>query len=126
MPSKKPTKQEVKQELKGLIEQYGIKFEGPVPPHKWPRKQKHLFQVIRDIWANRYDEYKKRTGGDETILLNHLKRVRNLRNNAYRLRAGININEGTWRGVVETLVFGRFDEEIVWLVSLMDHVVGLS
>jgi hypothetical protein len=117
MPPKKakPTKEQ----LKGLVDEYSIKFEGPVPPKLWPSQYSHLFQVIRDIWANRYDDYIKRTGIDQKTIRRQRARVRDLRTNASRLRTDFGINEDTWRASIETLVFRRFDQEIVWYVFLI-------
>jgi DNA-binding winged helix-turn-helix (wHTH) protein len=117
MPPKKtkPTKEQ----LKGLVDEYNIKFEGPVPPKLWPSQYNHLFHVIRDIWANRYDDYVKRTDISQKTIRGQRARVRDLRTNASRLRTDFGINEETWRASIETLVFRRFDQEIVWSVLLI-------
>lgn len=112
MPPKKakPTKEQ----LKGLVDEYNIKFEGPVPPKLWPSQYNHLFHVIRDIWVNRYDDYIQRTDISQKTVRGLRARVRDLRTNASRLRTDFGINEETWRASIETLVFRRFDQEIVW------------
>ncbi|KAE9377465.1 hypothetical protein N431DRAFT_500317 [Stipitochalara longipes BDJ] len=111
MPPKKAKL--TKEQLKGLVDEYNIKFEGPAPPKLWPSQYSHLFQVIRDIWANRYDDYKERTDIDQKTIRRQRARVRDLRTNASRLRTDFGINEDTWRASIETLVFRRFDQEIV-------------
>ncbi|PMD30617.1 hypothetical protein L207DRAFT_573440 [Hyaloscypha variabilis F] len=111
MPPKKakPTKKQLKEK----VDEYNIKFEGPVPPRLWPSPYSYLFHVIRDIWANRYDDYIKRTDISQKAIRGHRARVRDLRTNAYRLRTDFGINEETWRASIEALVFRRFDQEIV-------------
>lgn len=114
-----PTKTKLsKEHWKRHIDDYSINFEGPVPPKQWPTQYSHLFQVIRDIWANRYDEYIKRTDIDRKSVRKLQKRVRDLRTKASSLRADFGINEETWRSLMETPVMGRFDQEIVWSVLL--------
>lgn len=103
-----------KEQLKRLVDDYSINFEGPVPPKQWPAQYSHLFQVVRDIWANRYDEYIKRTDIDQKTVRNQKSRVRDLRTKASSLRTDFGINEDTWRGLIETPVMARFDQEIVW------------
>jgi hypothetical protein len=111
MPPKRPNKQ---QQLRIHVENHDIKFEGPVPPSQWPDRYKHLFQVIHNIWSNRYDDYEKRTDVDARIKRSQCARVRDLRINASRLRVDVESNEDTWRGLIEVKVIGRFDQEIVW------------
>lgn len=108
-----------KELLKRLVDDYSISFEGPVPPKQWPIRYSHLFQVIRDISANRYDEYIKRTDIDPKAVRKQKSRVRDLRIRASSLRTDYGIEEGTWRGLIETLVMGRFDQEVVWSVLLI-------
>ena len=112
MPPKKPKLP--KENLRGLVKDHSINFEGPVPPKKWPTQYSHIFQAIRDIWANRYDEYVKRTDIDQKTIRKLKVRVRELRTKAASLRNDIATNEDTWRDWIETLVMGRFDQEIVW------------
>lgn len=124
MPPKKARL--TKEQLKRLVDDYNIKFEGPVPPKQWPTKYSHLFQVIRDIWANRYDDYKDRTDLDQKTIRKQKARVRDLRTNASRLRTDFAINENTWRDLIEKPVIGRFDQEVVWSVLLIFLKVVLS
>jgi hypothetical protein len=108
-----------KELLKSLVDDYSINFEGPVPPRQWPTQYSHLFQVIRNIWANRYDKYIIRTDIDQKTVRKQKARVRDLRTRATSLRKDFGINEDTWRGLIETPVMGRFDQEIVWSVLLI-------
>lgn len=112
-------KNRTKADLPNLLRKHEIKFEGPLQPSKWPPQQKHLFLVIRDIWATRYDEYMNRAGIDKRIIKKQQDRVRDLRKNAYMLRNDVDNNEDTWRHSIERLIFERFTKDIVWLVSLI-------
>lgn len=117
MPPKKPKLS--KEQLKRLVDDYGINFEGPLPARQWPIQYSHLFQVIRNIWATRYDEYIIRTDIDQKTVRKQKARVRDLRTRATSLRKDFGINEDTWRGLIETPVMERFDQEIVWSVLLI-------
>lgn len=110
MPQKKPKTRE----LRILAVKYGINFEGPVPPSQWPKRYKHLFQVIRDISSNRYDEYEKRTDLNPRLQRKQITRVRELRLSASALRKDVESNEDTWRDSIEVKVVWRFDQEILW------------
>jgi hypothetical protein len=115
-----------KEQLKGLVDEYDINFEGPVPPRQWPTQYSHLFQVIRNIWANRYDKYITRTDIDQKTIRKQIARVRDLRTRATSLRMDFGINEDTWRSLIENPVMGRFDQEIVWSVLLIFWEIVLS
>jgi hypothetical protein len=104
------------EKLRDLVEEYHIKFEGPTPPRKWPDRYRHLFQVVRDIWANRYDEYIKRTDIDQKTINKQISRVRKVIEIATRLRRNTSSHEDTWRDAVETTILGLLKEEVVWLV----------
>ena len=104
-----------KERLKTLLEEYQIKFVGPVPPIQWPVQYRHHFHIIREIWAVRYDQYSKRKDLDKRILEKQRKRVKGLREKAYSLRQEIKTTEGTWREA-EKQVFKRFNKEVLWLV----------
>jgi hypothetical protein len=115
MPPKKA--KPPKEELMSLVGRYGIKFEGPVPPRKWPTQYKHLFQVPRSIWANRYDDFIERTDIDPKTIWKQRKRVRDLCIDASKLRKDNGVNEMGWRDLVEKSVIRRFDLEVIWLVA---------
>ena len=106
-----------------LRREFQITFEGPKRPKYWPAKYEHHFHVIRDIWATRYDDYQTRTDIDQRILTEQRRRVRRICEDAHRLRSDIDINENTWRSTVEGIVFGRFGEDVIWLVS---PIAGLN
>lgn len=120
MPPKKAKL--TKEHLKGLVNECNIKFEGPVPPRQWPSQYSYLFHVIRDIWANRYDDYKERIDIDQKTIRKQRNRVRDLCTNASRLRTDFRTNEDTWRALIEPLVFRRFDQEIVWSVPFIFQI----
>ncbi|KAF4633227.1 hypothetical protein G7Y89_g4891 [Cudoniella acicularis] len=96
-----------KEQLQKLVADYNLKFEGPVPPKQWPTQYSHLFQVIRNIWANRYDDYIIRTDTDQKTVRRQKARVRDLRTNVSRLRTDFGINEDIWRDSIEKPVIGR-------------------
>jgi len=112
-----------REEMIDWREEFQVTFEGPKRPKYWPAKYQHHFHVIRDIWATRYDDYKTRTDIDQRILKDQTRRVKRMCENARRLRSDININENTWRSTVEDIVFDRFGEEVLWLVS---PIAGLN
>ncbi|KFY47732.1 hypothetical protein V496_10477 [Pseudogymnoascus sp. VKM F-4515 (FW-2607)] len=99
--------------LRDLVEEYDIQFEGPTPSRKWPDRYRHLFQVIRDISANRYDEYVKRTDIDQKTMNKQTSRVRKVIDIAIRFRRNISSYEDTWRDAIETTIMGFLKEEVV-------------
>ncbi|KAH8685482.1 hypothetical protein BGZ60DRAFT_395270 [Tricladium varicosporioides] len=108
-----PPKKLPPEKLRNQIEKYDILFEGPVPPRKWPDRYRHLFQVIRDIWANRYDEYTRRTDIDRETIDKQMTRVRTVVDKATRFRKNIGSHEDTWRDAIENATVGLFVEEVV-------------
>jgi len=121
-----------KERFKELMTEHKIIFEGTVPPNKWPMQYKHHFHVIREIWATRYDEYKKRTDIDKRSIKKQKDRVKHLCRIARDLLQDIKTNESTWRHKVEDPVVGQFDEKVIWLVcsmspgSLQTHLVQVT
>ncbi|KAH7067282.1 hypothetical protein BKA63DRAFT_521878 [Paraphoma chrysanthemicola] len=108
-----PRKQQVeKAELRALIREHGIRFEGPVPQRNWPKRYAHHFQTIRDISRVWYDEYK----ADRTIPRKRRsefkKRANHLREMAYHLLDDVKTNESTWRDF-EPYVLQRFSEPVI-------------
>lgn len=110
MAPKKPNTRE----LGNLAVEYGIHFEGPVPSSQWPRRYRHLFQVIRVISSNHYDDYEKRTDLNPKLKRKQIDRVRELRLSATALRKDFECNEEVWRDSIEVKVVWRFDQEIIW------------
>jgi hypothetical protein len=104
--------------LKELVESFSIKFEGPVPPNNWPPFYSHHFNVIRDIWSTRYDDYMNRRDIDAQQKAKQQRRVVRLRENAYSLRQDLSINESTWRDLVEPNVIKIFGEQVIWFVKM--------
>jgi hypothetical protein len=104
---------DAKERLRERIAECGINFEGPVPQKYWPEQYRHHFDIIRKIWATRYEEYTQRRDKDPETIRQQKKRVRNLRNKASNWRKNLSINEATWREV-EKLVFQQYDEEVIW------------
>jgi len=104
---------DAKERLRDRIDEFNIKFEGPVAQKYWPEQYRHHFATIRKIWATRYEEYTQRRDKDPQTINQQTTRVRDLRNKASSLRKNLSINEATWREV-EKLVFKRYDEEVIW------------
>ena len=109
-----PTKRLSKERHRELMEKHKIKFEGPIPPQKWPLKQKHLFTAIRDIWAVRYDEHMTDSSRDPETRSVTQERVTRLRETAYELRQNIKTTENTWRFQIEPIVGERFKSKVLW------------
>jgi hypothetical protein len=119
MPTPKKEKlsnAELRQEQRQLAQQYDITFDGPVPPERWPVRYRHLFNVVRDIGSNRFDEYKQNSDISREIREQQEERVKRLCIHAKRLRNDLNINESTWRDQIEKPVIERFSQNVVWLV----------
>jgi len=104
--SKPPTKWD--------LEQFDIRFEGPVPPTEWPGRYRHHFQVIRDIWANRYDNYSQRIGGAQKAVNKYRNRVKTIVDEAATFRENTGRNESTWRASIENSVLEYLKKEIRW------------
>jgi hypothetical protein len=98
---------------RGLIEEYDVCFDGPIPPSSWPVQYMDIFRNIRDIERLRYDEY----GANEKrgmLSVGEMKeRVLRLIRIAYNCRKQRE-NEATWRGHTEPEVVSRFNAEVVW------------
>ncbi|KAH8592079.1 hypothetical protein B0O99DRAFT_689861 [Bisporella sp. PMI_857] len=109
MPSKKLTPEKLMQHL----ENHDIQFEGPIPPRKWPDRYAPLFQVIRKIWAIRYDEYIKRTDIEQKTVHRQRRRVRAIISKTAKFRRNIGSLEETWRDSAEKIVAEVFDEEAI-------------
>lgn len=101
-----------KLEFRQLIRNYGIRFEGPVPPREWPDQHKHHFQVIREISTIRYDDYKVNERIPKERRKDFQKRVNYLREKAYNLLDDVKANEATWREL-ELSILKRFDERVI-------------
>lgn len=104
---------EAKERLRARIDECNIDFAGPVLRKYWPERYRHHFDTIQKIWATRYEEYTQRPDQDQYAISQQITRVRNLRNQAARLRKNLSINEATLRRA-EDLVFQRYGEEVIW------------
>lgn len=116
-----PQKEKLSQDglgLKKLMESFSITFEGPVPPARWPPLYRHHFSVIRDIWSTRYDDYMDRTDINTQRKAKQQRRVVKIRENAYKLRGDLSINESTWRHQVEPNVVKIFEKRVIWFVEM--------
>ena len=45
------------EEHRKLVEEYGIVFDGPIPPTSWPCQYAQIFSTIREIERLIFDEY---------------------------------------------------------------------
>jgi hypothetical protein len=105
------------EELRKLMNEYSINFEGILPPSEWPVQYAELFRKIYDIKNLAYEEYQpgeRRT----TLAVAEMKdRVAKL-NRIARTCLYQDGNEATWRGLTEHQIVSRFDEEVKWWVVL--------
>jgi hypothetical protein len=108
MPPRKPKL------TKTDLERFDIRFEGPVPPRRWPEQYRHLFQVIRDIWANRYDNYSQIDDRDPNYVNKYRDCVKTIVDQAAKFRENTGRNESTWRDSIESYVLKLFHKEIRW------------
>ncbi|KAF2181384.1 hypothetical protein K469DRAFT_692222 [Zopfia rhizophila CBS 207.26] len=102
-----------KEDFRQLIRNYGIRFEGPVPPKVWPSQHKHHFQAIRKIDTIQYDDYKVNQLIPKERREDFRNRVNYLREKAYNLLDDVKANEATWREL-ELSILKRFDERVIW------------
>jgi hypothetical protein len=101
-----------KENYQNLMDDHNIHLEGPKQPIEWPDKHKHLFGVIRDIWAVRYAGYKESKKLTRQAVRERRRTAAELSETAHSLRYG-RINEGTWRGL-EAQVMRMFERKAVW------------
>ena len=106
------------------IDEFRIKFYGPVQPREWPDHlrsntsqaghQPHRFDVFREIWGNRYQDFKRENDLTDPRRGDYVERIRDLCNAAYSFRDDVNANEMTWRSRIEDLVLAPFKKGSVW------------
>ncbi|KAL1602350.1 hypothetical protein SLS60_005766 [Paraconiothyrium brasiliense] len=109
-----PRKQQIsKEEMHSLIRRHRIRFKGPAPPKDWPGQYKHLFYVIRDIAAIRYDDYKVDRAGPREPMSFFKERVAMIRQRADDFLDNVNTNESTWRDL-EYPILERFTKRVIW------------
>ena len=95
-----------------LMYDYGLRFEGSKQPPDWPKEHRHLFEVIRDIWALRYTKYRKSNKLSKQAMRVRRDTAAEISERAHRLHFG-QINEDTWRGL-EGEVMRLFERKAVW------------
>lgn len=96
-----------------LIANHDIEFRGPIPPSKWPERYKNIFDRIRDIDRERFDEYQP---GERRAILSVAQmkeRVRKLVSATAAARREL-VNEYTLRLRTEPHVVARFETEVIW------------
>lgn len=120
MPPAKKIKVMGTEEFRVYAVRYKIEFDGPVPPSKWPDQYKPLFLVIREIWGNRYDDWREKMKDvDKRLLDERVDRIRTFRRRVADLRKeGMALTEGDWRARLEGLLTQRFQDKTVWFVPI--------
>lgn len=117
-PPMPPKKEKLsKEQVRDLLRNYGIRFEGPVPPRDWPSEHERHFHAIRDISYIRYDDYKHNRNVERERRRLYKQRANKLRQKASDLLEDLSINEATWRAALEQVVSEPFEQDVVWLVS---------
>lgn len=105
------------EELRKLIKEYNINFDGILPPSEWPAQYAELFRKIYDIKNLAYEEYKpseRRTTLAVTEMKDRVAKLSRIARSCLLQDA----NEPTWRGLTESHIFSRFDAEVKWWVIL--------
>lgn len=105
------------EELRKLMKEYDINFEGVLPPSEWPVQYAELFRKIYDIKHLAYEEYKPSERRTILAVAEMKDRVAKL-NRISRSCLDQDGNEATWRGLTEHQIVSRFDEEVKWWVTL--------
>jgi hypothetical protein len=106
------------EELRQLIEEHNISFEGPIPPREWPERYRHTFEEIRGIENLRIEAATSRTDDDHAVAQvpaqwQLKRRAIWLSRVAWRCRRE-RANEAQWRHETEPVVLARFDLEVSW------------
>lgn len=106
------------EEERRLMEQYEISFDGPLLPRDWPVQYKEIFEKIRQIVRETYDDYGKDGRLDHrlTVLPNIpqiKRRACELLREAHRCRRQ-RVNEATWRLSIEHFIISQFRAEVIW------------
>ncbi|KAF2250070.1 hypothetical protein BU26DRAFT_518526 [Trematosphaeria pertusa] len=102
-----------KEQVRDLLRNYGIRFEGPVPPRDWPSEHERHFHAIRDISYIRYDDYKHNRNVERERRRLYKQRANKLRQKASDLLEDLSINEATWRAALEQVVSEPFEQDVV-------------
>ncbi|SRR6266487_2587631 len=106
------------EELRQLIEEYGISFEGPIPRREWPERYRQTFEDIRGIENLRIEAStslieNNHTVGEIPAQWQLKRRATWLSRVAWRCRRE-RANEAQWRQETEPVVLARFDLEVSW------------
>jgi|SRR5271167_4055427 len=112
-PMPNPKRKLTAEQLRDLIGEYNIHFEGPIPPVAWPLQYSEVFQNIRNIDRTRYDEYESNENRGPITVAKLKKRVLKLNRTAYDCRRQ-RVNEASWRQDTEPQIVSRLGAEVVW------------
>jgi hypothetical protein len=111
MPAKKTKVWE--DNYQAFLDDYHIVFKGPEQPSNWPEEHKHLFEVVRNIWATRYAKYKKSEKLDVWAVKKRRDKAAEIAAKTHQTRIAT-INEDTWRGLAEAEVKRMLERPITW------------
>jgi hypothetical protein len=101
------------EQYRSLIEEYGIRFDGPIPSKDWPTQYVDIFRPIHDIKSLKYEEYSPNERRAMITVAEIKDRVARLNRIAYTCRMHQE-NEATWRGLAEPDIVSRFATEVTW------------
>lgn len=113
MPNREKDTGSPPKDVRDLIEEYNISFDGPIPPSSWPVLYRDIFQNIRDIERLRFDEYGPNEKRGMLSVAEMKVRVRRLIRIAQDCRKQRK-NEVGWRLHTEPEIVSRLIAEVVW------------
>ncbi|KAL2831480.1 hypothetical protein BDW59DRAFT_140211 [Aspergillus cavernicola] len=102
-------------EQRALIDEYGIRFQGPLLSTQWPASYALIFSKVREIEDVKYERYRSSLDSCPR----KIQRVRTL-NRVHRLVRGVSdcrkssLNEEEWRRSTEFYLLQHFNDEIAW------------
>jgi len=108
-----PKRKLTAEQLRDLIWEYNIHFEGPIPPVAWPPQYSKVFQNIRNIARTHFDEYESNENRGPITVAKLKNRVLKLNRTAYDCRRQ-RVNEASWRQDTEPQIVSRLGAEVVW------------
>jgi hypothetical protein len=108
-------------EVQALASRHAISFVGPRLPQSWPDRHRQTFAKVEELGRFRYIEYEEKyaENADQFRKREIAERVLQL---VKQVEASIaeRANEQVWRLRIETVIFARFHDQLVWYVFL-DH-----
>jgi hypothetical protein len=100
-----------------LISGYGIEFQLDIKPNSWPSNHAKHFQNILSLGSTRYSTWQNDATSESwksqpwkiqiyNRAVEIIKRARECRDDE--------VNERTWRSIIETCVYDRFLNDVSW------------